>query len=60
MFHIEDEIEQILLYSQLGWLPKNVMWLPYGPYKSSNGCDHKLCQFFKKIQSEIGESFTQT
>jgi hypothetical protein len=60
MLHIEDEIKQMLLYGQLGWLPKNVMWLPYGPCNTSNGCDHKLCQFFKKNQSEIGESFTQT
>ncbi len=60
MLHIENEIEQMLLYNQLGWSPKNAMCLPYGPCKTSNGCNHKLCQFFKFFQNEIGESFTQT
>jgi hypothetical protein len=57
MFHKQDETKQMLFQGQLGWLPNNVMWLPCGACMTNNGWDHKLCQFFKFSQSEIGERF---
>jgi hypothetical protein len=58
MFHVQNEIEQMLFRSQ--WLPKNAMWFPCGLHMNNNGWDHKLRQFFKFFHSEIGESFKHT
>ncbi len=56
VFHEQDETKQTLFQGQLGWSPNGAMWLPCGPCMSNNGWDHKLCQFFKFSQSEIGDS----
>jgi hypothetical protein len=60
MFHEQDETKQMLFQGQLGWSPNSVMWLPCGPCMANNGWDHKLNQFFKFSQSEVGEKFNQT
>jgi hypothetical protein len=60
MFHEQDEIKQMLFQGQLGWSPNDAMWLPCGPCMTNNGWDHKLCQFFKFSQSEIGEILKKT
>jgi hypothetical protein len=60
MFHEQIETKQTLFQGQLGWSPNSALWLPCGPHMTNNGWDHKLCQFFKFSQSEVGERIEQT
>ncbi len=55
MFHEQDETKQMLFQGQIGWSPNGAMWLPCGPCRTNNGWDHKLHQFFKFSQSDVGE-----
>jgi len=60
VFHIQYEVEQALFQGQLGQLPEIVLWFLNGPHMTNDGGDHKLCQFLKLSQIEIGQGFEQT
>jgi hypothetical protein len=60
VFHIQYEVEQMLFWGQIGRLPENAVWFPNGPHMTNDVKDHKLCQFFKLNQIEIGQGFEQT
>jgi hypothetical protein len=38
----------------------NVVWFFDGPNMTNDGKDHKMCQFLKLNQIEIGQGFEQT
>ncbi len=60
MFHIQYEVEQVLFWGQLGWLPINVVWFLGELHMTNDGGDHKLCQLLKLSQTKIGQGFEQT
>ncbi len=60
MFHIQDEVEQVLFQGQFGWLFENMILFPSGACMINNDLDHKLHQFLKLFQKEIDEGFKQT
>lgn len=60
MFHIQDEVEQVLFQGQLGWLFENAISFPFGACMINNDLDHKLHQFLELFQKEIDEGFKQT